>query len=104
MTELLLHGFSAGGDPNHFFPPLPADKVAVGFLTSDTTPEIVSQSMDYIISGRAPAGTSYKLRKSDGYPGMIGAMFWTIDADRRENYKFSNVIGPQLHRYKTVSK
>ena len=30
---------------------------------------------------------------------MIGAMFWTINADRRENYKFSKCIGPQLHSY-----
>jgi chitinase len=99
MTELLLHGFNAGGDPRHFFPPAPASKVAVGFLTGDTTPEIVSQAMDYIITGKAPAGTRYRLRKPSGYPAMIGAMFWTIDADQRSNYKFSNVIGPQLHAY-----
>ena len=47
----------------------------------------------------APAGTRYKLRNKGGYPEMIGAMFWTIDADRRANYNFSNVIGPQLHAY-----
>jgi len=88
-----------GGDPRQFFPPMPADKVAVGFLTGDTTPAIVSQAMDYIISGKAPAGTRYKLRQPRGYPGMIGAMFWTIDADRRGNYNFSNVVGPQLHGY-----
>ncbi len=99
MTELLLHGFNVGGDPKHFFPPVPASKVAVGFLTGDTTPEIVSQAMQYIITGKAPAGTHYKLRKPGGYPGMIGAMFWTINADRRESYKFSNVVGPQLHAY-----
>jgi chitinase len=99
MTELLLHGFNAGGDPKQFFPPMPADKVAVGFLTGDTTPAIVSRAMDYIITGKAPAGTEYKLRRPTGYPGMIGAMFWTIDADRRGNYNFSNVIGPQLHGY-----
>ncbi len=99
MTELLLHGFNVGGDPKEFFPPMPADKVAVGFLTGDTTPSIVSQAMDYIITGKAPAGTKYKLRKTGGYPGMIGAMFWTIDADRRGGYKFSNVVGPQLHGY-----
>jgi integrase/recombinase XerD len=34
-----------------------------------------------------------------GYPAMIGAMFWTIDADRRGNYNFSNSVGPQLHGY-----
>ena len=99
MTELLLHGFNVGGDPKQFFPPMPADKVAVGFLTGDTTPAIVSQAMDYIITGKAPAGTTYKLREPAGYPGMIGAMFWTIDADRRGNYNFSNVVGPQLHAY-----
>jgi chitinase len=99
MTELLLHGFNVGGDPKQFFPPLPADKVAVGFLTGDTTPAIVSQAMDYIITGKAPPGTAYQLLQPNGYPGMIGAMFWTIDADRRANYNFSNAIGPQLHAY-----
>jgi chitinase len=99
MTELLLHGFSVGGDPKQFFEPLPANRVAVGFLTGDTTPQIVSQAMDYLIAGKAPAGTAYKLREPRGYPGMIGAMFWTIDADRRGSYNFSNVVGPQLHGY-----
>lgn len=99
MTELLLHGFNVGGDPKHVFSPIPADKIAVGFLTGDTTPTIVSQAMDYIITGKAPAGAKYKLRKLRGYPGMLGAMFWTIDADRRGSYNFSNVIGPQLHSY-----
>src|SRR5271157_746126 len=66
MTELLLHGFNAGGDPKHFFPPMPAEKVAVGFLTGDTTPALVTQAMDYIITGKAPAGTVYKLRRPAG--------------------------------------
>jgi chitinase len=104
MTELLLHGFDVGGDPKQFFPPLPASQVAVGFLTGDTTPQIVSQAMDYIITGKAPAGTTYKLRKPSGYPGMVGAMFWTIDDDRRGNYKFSNVVGPLLHSYPPTAK
>jgi chitinase len=104
MTELLLHGFNVGGDPKHFFPPVPADKVAVGFLTGDTTPAIVSQAMDYIITGKAPDGTAYRLRKPGGYPGMIGAMFWTIDADRRGDYNFSNVVGPQLHGYPAIER
>jgi chitinase len=102
MTELLMHGFDVGGDPKQFFPPLPASKVAVGFLTGYTSPTIVSQAMDYVISGKAPAGTKYKLRKATGYPGMIGAMFWTIDADRRSNYNYSNIVGPQLHNYPAI--
>lgn len=99
MTELLLHGFNVGGDPKQFFAPLPASQVAVGFLTGDTRPPIVNQAMDYIITGKAPAGTTYKLLAPNGYPGMIGAMFWTIDADRRGNYNFSNAVGPLLHGY-----
>jgi chitinase len=102
MTELLLRGFNVGGDPRYFFPPMPADKVAVGFLTGYTTPDIVSQSMDYIITGKAPAGATYKLHQPSGYPAVIGAMFWTIDADRHDNYKYSNLIGPQLHSYPSV--
>jgi chitinase len=99
MTELLLHGFPVGGDPKHFFPPMPPDKVAVGFLTPDTTPAIVMQAMDYIITGTAPPGTTYKLRNPAGYPGMIGAMFWTINDDRRQSYNYSNTVGPQLHSF-----
>ena len=99
MTELLLHGFDVGHNPSQFFPPLPADKVAVGFLVGTVTPEIVSESMSAIITGKLPPDAEYQLRKPSGYPGMIGAMFWTIDADRMEDYRFSNRIGPQLHSY-----
>jgi chitinase len=99
MTELLLHGFDVGGDSKQFFPPLPASKVAAGFLNGYTSPTIVNQAMDYIITGKAPVGVMYKLREPTGYPGMIGAMFWTIDADRRSNYNYSNTVGPQLHSY-----
>ncbi len=102
MTELLLHGFNVGGDPAHFFPPMPASKVAVGFLVGYNAPDVISQAMDYIVTGKAPAGTTYQLRKPSGYPEVIGAMFWTIDDDRHENYKYSNLIGPQLHGYPAV--
>ena len=99
MTELLLHGFPVGGDPAHLFPPLPPAQVAIGFLTTDTTPKTVMQSLDYLITGKVPAGTVYRLRQPGGYPGLIGAMFWTIDDDRRRNYSYSNTVGPELHRY-----
>ena len=98
MTELLLHGFNIGGHGD-FFPPVPANQVAVGFLVGPATPKRVTGAMQYIITGKAPEGVTYKLQNPSGYPGMIGAMFWTIDADRRENYAFSNTVGPQLHGY-----
>ncbi len=103
MTELLLHGFAVGGRAGEFFPPLPADKVAVGFLTGTATPQLVSGAMQYLITGKAPEGVTYRLRRPGGYPGMLGAMFWTIDGDQDENYGFSNLVGPQLHGYTCVT-
>ena len=99
MAELLLHGFNVGGNPRRFFPPFPAEQVAVGFLTRYTEPEIVSHAMNAIITGKRQPGASYKLRRPSGYPAMLGAMFWTIDDDRRHNYNYSNTVGPQLHSY-----
>ncbi len=99
MTELLLHGFAVGKRTGDFFPPVPADKVAVGFLVGTATPQLVSGAMQYLITGKAPQGVTYRLQRPDGYPALIGAMFWTIDGDRIENYGFSNVVGPQLHKY-----
>jgi len=99
MTELLLHGFPVGGRTADFFPPVSADKVAVGFLVGTATLKQVSGAMQYLITGKAPESLTYRLRRPGGYPAMIGAMFWTIDADRAENYTFSNKIGLQLHAY-----
>ena len=97
MTELLLHGFNVAGEPGAFFPPLPADKIAVGFLVRYDEPELVSRTLQYLVTGKRPQGVDYRLRKPQGYPAMLGAMFWTIDADHREQYRYSNLIGPQLH-------
>ena len=99
MTELILRGFAVGRDRGHRFPAFPASKIAVGFLNSDTTPQVVMDAMDYIITGKAPVGTRYKLMQTGGYPAMRGAMFWTIDDDRRGDYHYSNTVGPQLHQF-----
>ena len=101
-TELVLHGFDVGRDPKHHFDPLPPNKVAIGYLNSDTTPAIVEDSMRYIITGKANTPTTYKLRQPSGYPAFDGAMFWTIDDDRREDFRYSNTVGPLLHSYPTV--
>ena len=99
MTELLLHGFDVAGDPGAFFPPLPADKIAVGFLVGYDKPELASRTLGYLITGNKPDGVDYRLRGQRGYPEMMGAMFWTIDADHKQQYRYSNVIGPQLRGY-----
>ncbi len=102
MTELLLHGFNVGHDPRYFFPPLPADKVAVGFLTDYDTPHLVSEAIDTLITGHVAAGGRYKLLKPAGYTDLSGAMFWTIDDDRLQGFSYSGVIGPQLHALPTA--
>lgn len=99
LADLLLNGFYVGGNRKEWFPPLPARKVVVGFLVGYAQPEVVSHAMHYIMTGDAPAGTQYHLRQPNGYPGLLGAMFWDIDDDRTENYKYSNLIGPQLHDF-----
>ena len=96
-TELFLHGFDVGRDPKHHFAALPPEKVIVGYLNSDTTPQIVAESMRMLTTGRSSLPTTYRMQKPTGYPAFSGAMFWTIDADRREEYRYSNVVGPLLH-------
>jgi chitinase len=98
-TELVLHGFDVGRDPKHHFDPLPPDKVAIGYLNSDTTPPIVQDSMRYLITGKSATPVNYKLRQPKGYPAFDGAMFWTIDDDRKQNLRYSNTVGPLLHSY-----
>jgi chitinase len=95
LTELVLQGFHPGGDPAQTFPAVPADKVAVGFLTDYEKPRTVVDAMGYLVTGQAPAGTTYVLHQA--YPGLLGAMFWTIDDDRAMGYAFSNTVGPRLH-------
>ena len=53
--------------------------------------------MAYLLTGTSHSDAGYKLRSAHGYPDLIGAMFWTIDDDRIDGYKYSNVLGPQLH-------
>jgi len=99
LADLLLHGFYVGGNRAQWFPPLPASKVVIGFLVGYAQPSVVSDAMRYLMTGNAPVGTHYRLSNSYGYPHLLGAMFWNIDMDRRQNYKFSNLIGPQLHHF-----
>jgi hypothetical protein len=68
-------------------------------LNSDTTPQIVVESMRMLVTGQSNLPTRYKLLQPGGYPTFSGAMFWTIDADRREDYRYSNVVGPVLHGF-----
>lgn len=104
VTELLLRGFypgsgSSGKKQGEFFPGLPAEKVAVGFLVDYNTPDVVDEAMRWLVTGKAPAGAKYTLQKPGGYPELIGAMFWTIDDDHREGFRYSGRIGDELDSF-----
>jgi chitinase len=100
LTELVLQGFHPGHDPAQFFPPVPAQQVAVGFLADYEKPDTIVTAMRSLIGGVAPADAQYHL--SHAYPGLIGAMFWTIDDDRAMGYLYSNTVGPELHDFPSV--
>lgn len=104
MTELLLHGFNVGRNPKDFFPPLPPQKVAIGFLVGRSPLPAIEKSVRYLITGKPFAGAEYMLRQRGGYPGFNGAMFWNIQADWRDNYQMSNSVGPLLHSFPPVGR
>lgn len=97
MTEMLLRGFAVGGNSKYFFPPLPPQKVAIGFLVGRSPLGAIKDSVRYLITGKSPAASEYKLMRTAGYRDFGGVMFWNIQADRRDNYAMSNAIGPLLH-------
>lgn len=103
MTEMMLRGFNVGGEAKSFFPPLPPDKVAIGFLVGRSPLPAIEQSLRCLIQGKRFAEQEYELRRPAGYPDFDGAMFWNIQADRQESYRMSNAIGPLLHRLPPVT-
>ncbi len=103
LSEMLLEGFPVGGTSRSQFPAIAADKVAIGLPATPTSarnytevPD-VENALRYLIEGKQYPGAQYKLRQSSGYPAFLGAMFWAINEDRRNNYQMSNAIGPLLH-------
>jgi chitinase len=103
MSEMLVHGFPIAGNPKDIFPPLPPEKVAIGLpampgsARNYTEIPAIEDALRYLIEGKSYSGATYKLRQPAAYPGFMGAMFWAINEDRRNNYKMSNAIGSFLH-------
>jgi chitinase len=99
MTEMLLHGFDVGRNPKLFFPPLPPEKVAVGFLVGRSPLHAIENSVPCLVEGKSYPGREYQLRRPAGYPDFNGVMFWNIQADWRDNFQMSNAVGPLLHGF-----
>jgi len=103
LSEMLVHGFPVAGDRKMMFPPLPPEKVAIGLPATPSSARnyteipAIEDALRYLIEGKPYAGASYKLRHPAAYPEFMGAMFWAINEDKRNNYQMSNAIGSFLH-------
>ena len=102
---MLVHGFPVGGDPKAYFPPLPPEKVAIGFPATPTSARnyteipAIENALRYLIEGKPYAGGRVSSCGSPpAIPDFMGAMFWAINEDRRNTYQMSNAIGGLLHR------
>jgi len=106
MSEMLVHGFPVAGDKKIMFPALPAEKVAIGLPATPSSARnyteiaAIEDALRYLIEGKRYAGARYKLREKRAYTGFLGAMFWAINEDRRNDFKMSNAIGEFLHGMK----
>jgi chitinase len=105
LSEMLVHGFPVGGNPEAMFPPLPPEQVAIGLPATPSSARnyteipAIENALRYLITGKPYAGAEYRLRRPSGYPKFKGAMFWAINQDRRNNYKMSNAVGALLHGF-----
>ncbi len=103
LSEMLVHGFPVASDGKMMFPPLPPEKVAIGLPATPSSARnyteipAIEDALRYLIEGKPYAGASYKLRHPGAYPEFLGAMFWAINEDKRNNYQMSNAIGSFLH-------
>ena len=61
LSEMLVAGFPVGGDPRAFFPPLPPDKVAIGFPATPASARnyteipAIENALSYLIEGKSYA-------------------------------------------------
>lgn len=101
MTELLVHGFTLAN--GQVFPGFPAGQVAIGIPAGPgaasggvLSPTAVQQALNYLINGKSFGG-KYVLQTSGGYPGLRGAMTWSVNWDQVNNFGMSNTIAPFLH-------
>jgi chitinase len=92
MTEMLMTGFPVSGT-SQTFPALRPDQIAVGLPATAgagggyCTPAIVTQALNYLVHGVSYGG-AYKLRNPAGYPGLNGAMTWSINWDKSGGNSF----------------
>jgi len=87
MSEMLMTGFPVQGT-SQTFPALRQDQVVFGLPATPGAagggyyaPAGVKQALDYLTKGISFGG-AYQLRNASGYPGLRGAMTWSINWDK----------------------
>ncbi len=94
MADMLLAGFALpNGD---VFDPLSHDQVLIGLPASTqaagtgyTTPAIVHDALDHLLTGVPAPGSSYSLAQPEGYPSFRGLMTWSVNWDVDNALEFS---------------
>ena len=85
MTEAVIKGFTAKGNIGKYNG-FPSSKTGVGLPgchSSDAVPHAeIEKAMAYL-RGLGPKPGSYTLRKTGGYPDIMGMMTWSINSDRK---------------------
>jgi chitinase len=97
LAEMLLKGFSAGGNANNVFPALRQDQVMIGLPSNQAAapsggyinPTEMKKALNYLIKGQSYGGT-YKLANSQGYANFRGLMAWSINWDANTGNEFTS--------------
>ncbi len=90
MTDMLLTGFPVAGDPDHVFPPLRPDQVAIGMPASTNAgngyvaPAEVTRALD-CLTKKTDCG-AYATHGT--WPSLRGLMTWSVNWDRYANWEF----------------
>ncbi|MEU6588110.1 glycoside hydrolase family 18 protein [Streptomyces sp. NPDC046881] len=94
MTDMLLTGFPVAGDPDHVFPPLRPDQVAIGMPASTNagngyvSPSEVTRTLD-CLTKKSNCG-SYATHGT--WPALRGLMTWSVNWDRFANWEFQKTF------------
>ena len=96
MCDMMLQGFTNSGKT---FPALAQDQVAIGVPACTgaagsgvASVDDVKKALQYLISGVKPAGITYTLANSSGYPDFRGVMTWSVNWDATNSYALANTI------------
>lgn len=110
MTEMLLKGFTVGGDKNNMFPALDAEQVMFGVPSCPsaagggyTDYKELEKALNYLIKGESFGG-KYKLQNESGYSDLRGIMTWSATWDVSKGNPFATFFRNYFDNLKIPEK